>query len=84
MSFECKKCGACCRSLALSPIYASLDRGDGVCRFLSGNLCGIYDRRPLLCRVDESYQAFFQNVMDKSTYYRLNYAACEKIQNREE
>ena len=53
--FHCDKCGICCRSLRRSPLYRELDRGDGVCRYLDGNLCSIYATRPLLCRVDESY-----------------------------
>ena len=52
--FHCDKCGICCRSLRRSPLYSGLDRGDGVCRYLDGNLCSIYATRPLLCRMDES------------------------------
>ena len=61
--FECDRCGACCRHLDISKLYAELDRGDGTCKYLSGNLCSIYEKRPLLCRVDESYQKFFKEVM---------------------
>ncbi|MDE7247919.1 MAG: YkgJ family cysteine cluster protein [Lachnospiraceae bacterium] len=81
--FSCDKCGECCRHLNLSPIYGALDRGDGVCKYLSGNLCTIYDERPLLCRVDESYEVYFKNKIAKKDYYRLNYETCNKIKNRE-
>lgn len=40
--------------------FDRLHDGDGVCRFLDGNLCSIYDERPPLCRVDESYYLFVQ------------------------
>lgn len=82
MMFSCDKCGECCRHLGLSEIYAPLDRGDGVCRYLRGNLCTIYEERPLLCRVDESYEVYFKDKMSKNDYYRLNYETCDKIKNK--
>lgn len=87
MMFPCDKCGACCRNLHLSPLYAELDRGDGVCKYLSGNLCSIYESRPLLCRVDECYEKFFKDVMPLEEYYRLNQEACQllkKVKTQEE
>lgn len=87
MMFPCDKCGACCRNLHLSPLYAELDRGDGVCKYLSGNLCSIYESRPLLCRIDESYEKFFKEVMSIEEYYQLNQEACQllkKAKNQEE
>lgn len=77
--FACDQCGECCRHLGLSPLYQELDRGAGVCKFLVGNLCGIYDTRPLLCRVDESFETFFQGRMSREEYYQLNYEACDKM-----
>ncbi len=87
--FICTQCGECCRHVDLSPMYSQLNRGDGVCRYLCGNLCNIYDTRPLLCRVDESYDTFFQEKMSREEYYRQNYEACrrlkyKKIENTEE
>lgn len=79
MMFVCSKCGGCCRHVNLSPLYEQLDRGDGVCKYLCGNLCSIYDNRPLLCRVDESYERFFKEKLSKEDYYRLNYQVCDKI-----
>lgn len=72
MMFKCDKCGECCRNLNKSEIYKELDRGDGICKYLKGNLCSIYELRPLLCRVDESYEKFFKNMMTKEKYYKLN------------
>lgn len=80
--FQCDKCGACCRNLNLSPLCKELNRGDGICRYLSGNLCSIYKDRPILCRIDESYDAFFAGSMSKDEYYRLNYEACDKLKDR--
>ncbi len=81
--FVCDKCGQCCRHVNLSSIYHDLDRGDGVCKYLSGNLCGIYENRPLLCRIDESYEILFKETIDKDEYYRLNYAVCSKLKAKE-
>ena len=82
--FVCDKCGCCCRHLNLSKAYASLDRGDGVCRYLTGNLCSIYESRPLLCRMDESYRAIFQFVMSRQDYDRLNAEECQRLKSMEE
>lgn len=77
--FFCDCCGECCRNLDKSPVYAELDRGDGVCRYLNGNLCSIYENRPLLCRVDECYETFFKDAMSMEEYYKLNYEVCKKL-----
>ena len=82
--FFCSKCGQCCRSLSNSKLYSELNRGDGVCRYLEGDLCSIYERRPLLCRVDESYEAYFSGQYTREEYYRLNYEECRKLQRKEE
>lgn len=77
--FSCDKCGECCRNLFGSEIYAPLDRGDGICRYLSGNLCSIYQDRPLLCRIDECYEKFFKGQLSLEEYYRMNKSSCEKL-----
>ena len=71
MMFPCDKCGECCRNLNLSKVYSELDRGDGVCRYLDGNLCSIYQNRPVLCRIDESYEIFY----DKRRILQCKYAS---------
>lgn len=82
--FHCDHCGCCCRHLEKSAIYASLNRGDGVCKYLKGNDCSIYENRPLLCRVDESYKQLFWQFITKEEYYHLNKLACEKLKELEE
>lgn len=74
--FKCNCCGQCCRNLSKSELYSDLDRGDGVCKYLKGNVCSIYNERPLLCRVDESFKKYFKGFMSKEEYYELNYKAC--------
>lgn len=70
--FHCEQCGGCCRHLKNSPIYANLDRGDGICRYLSGNLCSIYENRPIFCRVDECYELYFKDSMSQEEYEAFN------------
>lgn len=79
--FHCDMCGQCCRNLSKSDLYAFLNRGDGICKYLKGNLCSIYKNRPLLCRVDESYYAYFQDKYTIDEYYRINYEGCIKLKN---
>lgn len=45
---ECSRCGACC----VAPDIAALDKPLGLrCPHLrEDNLCGVYDRRPQVCR----------------------------------
>ena len=77
--FECDKCGECCRHLKGIPIYAELDRGDGICRYLKGNLCSIYNDRPLFCRIDDCYEQFFKEKYTRDEFYRLNHEICNKL-----
>lgn len=79
--FECDKCGECCRNLHKSPIYNDLHYGDGICRYLTGELCSIYDNRPLLCRVDECYHIMFKDKLGYEEYLKLNYKYCKELKN---
>lgn len=81
--FECEHCGCCCRNLDKSDIYKTLNRGDGVCKYLQGNDCSIYENRPLLCRVDESYDYLFCKLISREEYYRVNKKACIKLRELE-
>lgn len=82
--YNCERCGCCCRNLDKSDIYVPLNRGDGVCKYLNGNDCSIYDNRPLLCRIDESYNRFFSKLMTKEDFYKINKEACKRLQKLEE
>lgn len=83
MMFPCKKCGLCCRNLDKSPIFDELHNGDGICKYLDGNLCSIYEKRPLLCRVDECYYKYFSSSMTLDEYYKLNLEVCNKFMKEE-
>ncbi len=82
--FPCESCGVCCRNLDKSEIYIELDGGNGVCKYLSGNQCTIYHERPIICRIDECYDLFFSEFMDKYEYYKLNKVECKKLKEKED
>ncbi len=80
--FKCDKCGECCRHLNMSEVYRDLHNGDGICKYLKGNICSIYDNRPLLCRVDEAYYKLFKDEIEYEQYLQLNYEACNKLKDQ--
>lgn len=80
--FKCDQCGECCRNLNKSSLYEELNRGDGVCKYLNDNICSIYENRPLLCRVDDSYDAFFSVQYTREQYYDLNYRECKNLKEQ--
>lgn len=80
--FRCNCCGECCRNLDQSKIYNELNRGDGICTYLHGNMCSIYNDRPLMCRVDECYEIYFKEFYTKEEYDNLNYKICKELQNK--
>lgn len=82
--FVCSQCGECCRHLNNSELYKQLDRGDGVCKYLEGDKCSIYENRPLLCNVEKSYFVFFKEQYSLEEYYQLNYRACDKLKSIKE
>lgn len=81
MKFQCDKCGACCRLLNLfGPAYSSLDRGDGVCKYLDldTNLCKIYETRPIICNVEQGYKEFFSSIPYEE-YINKTMDGCKKL-----
>lgn len=78
MTFNCLKCGECCKNLHKSDFYKNLHNGNGICIYLKNNECTIYKNRPLLCRIEESY-IFFKEKLTKEEYYELNYHECYKF-----
>lgn len=84
MMFKCDRCGECCRHLDKSPVYRELHSGDGICRYLVGKKCSIYENRPLICRVDQSYEIFFKDKITYEEYLQLNYKSCEILKKRKQ
>lgn len=57
----------------------SFDRGDGVCIYLQGNLCSVYDMRPNICNAEYMFQHYFSKKMSRAEFERESVASCEKI-----
>lgn len=81
LSFPCSQCGECCRHIEHIPQLAAFDRGDGVCKYLVGNLCSIYKTRPNVCRVDVMYETYFYDQYTRAEFYRLNALGCDMLKN---
>ena len=84
MSFECDRCGVCCKNIRLSEFYSEeLDRGDGVCIHLTAdNLCEIYSERPLFCNIDAYWEKFLAEEMTREEFYKINRAACALLKKK--
>lgn len=80
--FPCDCCGRCCEHLDLSPLYADLDDGTGVCIHYDRrtHLCKIYERRPLKCNIEAMYR-FFADKVSWPDYLAENRKACLKLKS---
>ena len=83
MSFQCSKCGLCCQNINQVRALDNYHNGDGICKHYSFEKgCKIYDQRPLVCRIDEGYQAFFISVISLDEYYQKNAEVCNQLQEQ--
>ncbi len=90
MSFNCDKCGACCRHIrdAVESVgnppkdhplhFPHSWNQEGECKLLEDNKCKDYENRPLICRVEEAYKFF---NMSKEDYYKLNKESCVRMRD---
>lgn len=84
MSFPCTQCGLCCKNITNVIGLEDFQQGDGVCiHYSSINGCEIYRDRPLVCRVEEGYKAFF-STMSKEVFYQRNAEICNQLQEQAE
>lgn len=83
MNFPCTCCGECCRNIDHIELLDNFNQGDSSCKhLLENNLCGIYNHRPLICRIDEGYNKIFSKYMCKDEFIRKNVGACNVMQER--
>ncbi|KAB3534510.1 YkgJ family cysteine cluster protein [Alkaliphilus pronyensis] len=83
-SYPCKYCGNCCRNIGDISVLSQLDRGDGICKHLYGNLCSIYYERPIFCRIDEGYNKLYAHLLSKEEYYNINLTVCENLNKQKQ
>lgn len=82
--FICDKCGLCCQHLRdFGELYQDLDDGSGSCKYYDceTGLCSIYDKRPLKCRVEEGYAAYF-NSISFSEYLAKTRLGCRYLKEK--
>jgi len=58
------------------PVLSDYDKGNGVCRYLENNLCSIYEKRPLICNIEEMYRSYFMEKMAEKEFIDLNIKSC--------
>ena len=79
----CDQCGRCCRFLhyiaSEYDFIATLDRGDGVCKYLENNLCSIYDKRPLLCNSIKMYELFYRDQYTWDQFQQILKQFCVRL-----
>lgn len=82
MAFPCTQCGACCKSIdGIS--FLELFNENGQCNKLKGNSCTIYETRPLLCNIEQSYIEIFSQYMTLEEFYTQNALACNQLQEKQ-
>ncbi len=82
-AFLCKQCGACCRDISANEHLRFMADESGCCIFLKENLCSIYETRPLFCRVEEAYAAFYSDVLSHDQYIEYTENACRLLRMKE-
>ena len=84
-NFPCSACGCCCKNADVAvERYKLLDPDfifpykieDGVCSKLKDNKCIVYNRRPILCKVDRLAEKY--NI-ELGWFYSANIDACNKM-----
>jgi Fe-S-cluster containining protein len=85
MNFPCTQCGACCRRVGKSKDFQEPVNPDGSCSHLKeDNSCGIYETRPMICRVEEFYEKFqSEETMSKEDFFRLNSEECNNMMDED-
>jgi len=81
-TFPCNKCGLCCKKVHQAPETRFLDRGDGTCRHydVEDKVCGIYDQRPDICRVDKQYELIYSERYSWEEFVTANVEVCSLLQ----
>lgn len=75
----CRRCGCCCWTLTQNPqLFDYMIDDHGGCKYLDREtrLCRVYERRPLMCRVDDLYDALYSSVCTRAEYYAQQAASC--------
>ncbi len=79
--FQCDKCGCCCCAVGTNPLYkewiAEMEYADTM--ILVPNYVVFIMSAISFCNIDACYDIYFQNVLSRDDYYKINHVACEKL-----
>lgn len=82
MTFECSKCGKCCKNIRGIIGLEEYIGADGRCKYLqTDNTCSMYSNRPDICNVEKYYKEKYKGKFSKKEFYELNKVACDKLRN---
>jgi|TARA_R110000823_G_scaffold283033_1_gene401224 Fe-S-cluster containining protein len=82
--FKCSSCGSCCKRVSNIIDFPEPIKKDGSCSHLTDdNLCGIYNERPLICRVDKYYDVFLKEKMSRSEWNSVNTKSCNIMMDQD-
>ena len=76
MIFPCIQCGLCCRRLDRTVDTIAPENINGICIYLEGSLCKIYEKRPLCCNIEVAYKLLFKDVLTQKEFYLQNLEIC--------
>lgn len=79
--FPCTACGACCSNIDGLEFLEEFNC-NGVCSKLIDSKCSIYNERPQLCRIDETYDSMFSTIMSRKEFYLENAKVCNALQEK--
>ena len=94
MEFGCTQCGLCCKNLGRAfeqreaypewmqkelDAFPHSTRPDGSCEKLVGNLCSVYEHRPLMCDLNRAADEL-DIGMSKAEWFELNRDGCKQLQ----
>lgn len=81
LSDYCTRCGECCRHISGIEELKDFDSENGVCKFLDGNICRIFDNRPIVCNAERFYSERLSDKLTKDDFFELVVRYCQYFQN---
>jgi Fe-S-cluster containining protein len=79
--FVCEKCGECCRYIDKVEQLKHIALPNGVCKYLDGDLCTIYETRPDVCNYHKAYQ-YFQDQLTEEQFYNTAVYYCNQLKQQ--
>ena len=76
----CTSCSICCYFASTVPNFPEPVDETGKCMHLKEDrTCAIYDTRPKICRVDDSFELVKHKFKSKDDYIKLTIDTCNKM-----